>query len=223
TFKKSSETTNNNPRKRQRSVTSESVQNINKMTLNDKSNMKSLATLVWGSTGNAGVLLPFCNEYIREELKKWWLPKRFELVKWIFEKNGIQLVVLSTDISAESSKTGELAKDFTSQIAGAEEMLPKSFKNSKKEIYNRCLTAVEKEGIKREKKDLRALCLNAKNFNDTKLKWILKTSYDICNEVINDLLKGYSSNFAAKRKKFKMKFCSKKDSHQSITVLSKHW
>ncbi|CAI2201359.1 18538_t:CDS:1, partial [Funneliformis geosporum] len=59
TFKKSSETTNNNPRKRQRSVTSESVQNINKMTLNDKSNMKSLATLVWGSTGNAGVLLPF--------------------------------------------------------------------------------------------------------------------------------------------------------------------
>ena len=39
--------------------------------------------------------------------------------------------------------------------------------------YNRCLTAVEKESIKREKKDLRALCLNAKNFNDTKLKWVL--------------------------------------------------
>ena len=40
---------------------------------------------------------------------------------------------------------------------------------------------------------------------------------------MNDLLKGYSSNFAANRKKFNMKFRSKKDSQQSITVLSKHW
>jgi len=88
--------------------------------------------------------------------------------------------------------------------------------------YNRCLIAVEKEGIKRGKKDLRALCLNAKNFNDSKLKWVLKTPYDIRDEAMNDLLKGYSSNFAAKHKKFKMKFRSKKDSHQSITVLSKH-
>jgi hypothetical protein len=89
--------------------------------------------------------------------------------------------------------------------------------------YNRCLTAVEKENVKRKKKDLRALCLNAKNFNDTKLKWVLETPYDIRDEAMNDLLKGYSSNFAANRKKFKMKFRSKKDSQQSITVLSKHW
>ncbi len=139
------------------------------------------------------------------------------------------------------------------QIAGGEEMLPKSSKKEVKKLpagkvqrihiypnqqerlklrrwigtarwtYNRCLIAVEKEGIKREKKDLRALCLNAKNFNDTKLKWVLKTPYDIRDEAMNDLLKGYSSNFAAKHKKFKMKFRSKKDSHQSISVLSKHW
>src|SRR5205814_3181486 len=88
--------------------------------------------------------------------------------------------------------------------------------------YNRCLTAVEKESIKRKKKDLCALCLNAKNFNDTKLKWVLETPYDIRDEAMNDLLKGYSSNFAANRKKFNMKFRSKKDSQQSITVLSKH-
>ena len=81
---------------------------------------------------------------------------------------------------------------------------------------------VEKEGIKQKKKDLCTLCLNAKNFDDTKLKWVLKTSYDIHDEAMNDLLKGYSSNFAAKRKKFNMKFRSKKDSQQSITVLSKH-
>jgi hypothetical protein len=85
-YEKSLETTNNNPRKRQRSVTPESVQNINETTLNDKSkisdsttqNTKSSATLVQGSTGNAGVLLPFWNEYTQEESKKWWLPERFE-------------------------------------------------------------------------------------------------------------------------------------------------
>ena len=40
---------------------------------------------------------------------------------------------------------------------------------------------------------------------------------------MNDLLKGYSSNFAANRKKFEMKFRSKKDPQQSITIPSKHW
>ena len=36
TFKKSSETTNNNPRKRQRSATPESVRSINEVTLNGR-------------------------------------------------------------------------------------------------------------------------------------------------------------------------------------------
>src|SRR6185312_5781593 len=135
------------------------------------------------------------------------------------------------------------------QIAEGEEKLPKRFKSFKKEVKK--LSAgkvrhiriypnrqeqpklrrwmgtacyhVEKESIKREKKDLRVLCLNAKNFNDTKLKWVLETFYDICDEAMNNLLKGYSSNFAANRKKFKMKLRSKKDPQQSITILSKHW
>ena len=76
--------------------------------------------------------------------------------------------------------------------------------------YNRCLTAVEKESIKRTKKDLRARCLNATNFNDTELAWVLETPYDIRDEAMNDLLKGYSSNFAANRTKFKMKLRSKR-------------
>jgi hypothetical protein len=86
TYKESLETTKHNPRKRPRSATPESVQNINETTLNDKSkfsdsttqNTKSSATLVQGSTGNAGVLLPFWNEYTQKESKKWWLPERFE-------------------------------------------------------------------------------------------------------------------------------------------------
>ena len=77
---------------------------------------------------------------------------------------------------------------------------------------------VEEESIKRKKKDLRALCLNAKNFNDTKLKWVLETPYDIRDEAMNDLLKGYSSNFAANRKKFKLR--SKKEPQQSLGQVS---
>jgi len=88
--------------------------------------------------------------------------------------------------------------------------------------YNRCLVAVKKEGIERTKKALRAQCLNAANFNNTELKWVLETPYDIRDEAMNDLLKGYSSNFAS-NKKFNMKFRSKKDHQQSITILSKHW
>ena len=82
---------------------------------------------------------------------------------------------------------------------------------------------VKSKRHRKYQKDLRALCLNAKNFNDTKLKWVLETPYDIRDEAMNDLLKGYSSNFAANRKKFKMKLRSKKDPQQSITILSKHW
>ena len=70
--------------------------------------------------------------------------------------------------------------------------------------YNRCLVAVEKEGIERTKKALRAQCLNAANFNNTELQWVLETPYDIRDEAMNDLLKSYSSNFAAKRTKFKI-------------------
>jgi hypothetical protein len=82
--------------------------------------------------------------------------------------------------------------------------------------FNQCLVAIEKEGTKRSKKALRAQC--ATNFNNTKHKWVLETPYDIHDKAMNDLLKSYSLNFAAKWK-FKMKFRSKKDRQQSITVL----
>ena len=87
TYEESLEITNrHSSRKRQRSVTPESVQNISETTLNDKlqisdsttQSTKLSVTLVQGSTGNAGVLLPFWNEYTQEESRKWWLPERFE-------------------------------------------------------------------------------------------------------------------------------------------------
>ena len=51
----------------------------------------------------------------------------------------------------------------------------------------------------------------------------MEIPYNIRDEAMNDLLKGYSTNFAANRKKFNMKFRSKKDPHQSIVIHSKHW
>jgi hypothetical protein len=86
TYEESLETTRHNPHKRSRSATPESVQNIKEVTSNDRlqisnntiQNTKSSATLAQGSTGNAGDLLPFWNEYTQEESKKWWLPERFE-------------------------------------------------------------------------------------------------------------------------------------------------
>ena len=89
--------------------------------------------------------------------------------------------------------------------------------------YNRCLVAVEKEGVKRNKRELRAHCVNADIFeSDTVNKWVLETPYDIRDEAMNYLLKAYGSNFAAGRKKFTIKFRSKKDPQQSIAMLSKH-
>ena len=37
-------------------------------------------------------------------------------MKWIFEKNGTRLVILGTDVSAESSETGELAEGLLSIV-----------------------------------------------------------------------------------------------------------
>ncbi|RUS27731.1 hypothetical protein BC938DRAFT_482816 [Jimgerdemannia flammicorona] len=64
-----------------------------------------------------------------------------------------------------------------------------------------------KKKIKEEKPPVdKVQCLNASNFKNND-KWVLEILY----EAINDLLKGYASNFAVKHKIFQMKFHSKKD------------
>ncbi|EXX56499.1 hypothetical protein RirG_215690 [Rhizophagus irregularis DAOM 197198w] len=46
--------------------------------------------------------------------------------------------------------------------------------------------------------------------------------YDIRNQVMDDLIKAYSSTFASGIKRFTMRYRSKKDRQQSITIESKH-
>ncbi|CAG8855476.1 19339_t:CDS:2, partial [Gigaspora margarita] len=127
------------------------------------------------------------------------------------------LVVFGSDICANDNETGELAEDLLSIVtvfvarhnglrSAANRKRRKEtaqaiqkFQEGTRWTYNQCLIAVEKEGVERKKKDLRARRLNAINFqNKTELKWILETPYDIRDEAMNDLLKGYASNFAAK-------------------------
>lgn len=77
-------------------------------------------------------------------------------------------------------------------------------------MYNNVLSWSKKVSI--EKKGFEGTMSQCRKLQYTKIKWILETPYDIQDEAKNDLFKGYSSNFAANHKKFKMKFRSKKDS-----------
>ena len=51
---------------------------------NGTTNMKSLVISAQDSTGNAGDLLPFWNEYTQEESRKWWLPEKLSLILIFF-------------------------------------------------------------------------------------------------------------------------------------------
>ncbi|CAB4383284.1 unnamed protein product [Rhizophagus irregularis] len=51
----------------------------------------------------------------------------------------------------------------------------------------------------------------------------IENPYDIRNRAMNDLIKVYSLTFASGIKRFTMRYRSKKDRQQSITIKSKHW
>ncbi len=96
---------------------------------------------------------------------------------------------------------------------------------SSRYIYNKCLDYIIKKKDTKllNKKNLRSLFINNENYQ-TENKWLLDIPYDIRDEAMNDLLKNYGSNFAkSSNKPFNIKFRSRKDKHDSIAVLSKHW
>ncbi|GBB95779.1 hypothetical protein RclHR1_02610016 [Rhizophagus clarus] len=199
------ETTRHNPRKRPRSATPESndrLQISDSITQNVK--------LAQGSTGNAKVLLPFWNEYTREESKKWWLPESTNVCSKSNEAIELTVTVfVARHNGIHSAEEDKLPKPKSSKIPAGKaqriRLLPTQEEWLKLRrwivtacwTYNQCLSVVEKEGVNRNKKDLRARCLNAVNFrNNAELKWVMETPYDIRDEAMNDLLKGYSTNFA---------------------------
>jgi putative transposase len=92
--------------------------------------------------------------------------------------------------------------------------------------YNRCLDAIQKENTKCIEKDIRAVCINNSNFEETDKKWVLDTPYDIRDEAMRDFLKAKKEqkNRQKKGKRVKsMKYRSRKDKTQSIVIHSKHY
>lgn len=88
--------------------------------------------------------------------------------------------------------------------------------------YNRAVDAV-RSGCERSKKALRALCVNNELWESESLAWVKQTPYDIRDEAMNDVLKAYKTNFAAKRSQFTVNFKSRKAKSDSIAILAKHW
>jgi putative transposase len=87
--------------------------------------------------------------------------------------------------------------------------------------YNQCLDSA-KGGVL-DQQTLRAQHINNKNFKEQN-KWALDTPYDIRDEGMKDLLKGFNSNFAKKDPgRFEMKPRRRKTQQESIVIHSKHW
>jgi len=96
--------------------------------------------------------------------------------------------------------------------------------------YNTCLDGINKgltgKTTKGEPKKsmvaLRAYCINSNSKIFQENKWLEDIPYDVRDEGMLDLLKGYKTSFA-KGKKFKISFKSKKEKKDSIVIHKKHW
>jgi len=87
--------------------------------------------------------------------------------------------------------------------------------------YNECVKLIKSKKVKVNKGELRKACINKDAIKGK--EWVAATPYDIRDEAMTDVLKAIQSNFAAKRERFDLKFRSRKDATQSISVLKKHW
>lgn len=94
--------------------------------------------------------------------------------------------------------------------------------NTARWTYNRCVNAITEQGIERSQKALRAHCLHNSLFI-TNNCWVTQTPFDVRDAAMQDVLKAYKTNFAAKRKYFKIKYKSRKARSDSITIHAKYW
>lgn len=87
-------------------------------------------------------------------------------------------------------------------------------------IYNKCLS-VMKTGVNPTQEELRKRVVNNNNFEAFNT-WMLNYDYDLRDEAMRDFVKNIDSN-KAKGKSFEMRYKSKRDHKQSISVLGKKW
>lgn len=88
--------------------------------------------------------------------------------------------------------------------------------------YNQCLDGIKEHGVKKNKKDLRAYCINKDSDLCKANPWCQTIPYDIRDEGLVDLLKAYKTCYTSK-KKFEIRFKTKKDGRDSIVIHSKHY
>ncbi|CAG8842222.1 42157_t:CDS:2, partial [Gigaspora margarita] len=182
-----------------------------------------------------GFLL-FWNEYTLEESKKWWLPKKTDC--WIFEKNGTWLVVFGSDICANDNETGELAEDLVTVFVVRQNGLRSAANRKRRKEAAQAIQKFQEESNETSSRQgtthspfshsgvtnkTQEMDRNSSMDIQSMPYRLKKKPSDIRDEAMNDLLKGYDSNFAAECTNFKMKFHSKKDPQQSIAILSKYW
>lgn len=88
--------------------------------------------------------------------------------------------------------------------------------------YNTALHAINEKKVSWALSDLRALCVNKENLEDSPNSWALDVPYDVRDEAIRDLVKALKIN-KNKEEKFEMKFRSRKAPQESIVIHAKHW
>jgi len=88
--------------------------------------------------------------------------------------------------------------------------------------YNRCVNAILEKGCERSKKALRECCVHNRLWTDQNA-WVKETPYEIRDQAMNDVLEAYKTNFAAKRKKFTIRYKSKKAASDSIVIGARQW
>jgi len=87
--------------------------------------------------------------------------------------------------------------------------------------YNQCLASINSKELKIKRKELRKKWLNGANIKENFAR-VLRTPSAIRDGAIDDLLTAFKINFKS-GKQFKMKFRSKKDLSQSITIQKKDY
>src|SRR6185436_12256750 len=174
----------------------------------------------------------------------------FELVEWIFSKHDTKIVVLGSDINVDDTESGELAEDllsivtiFTARHNGlrsAENRKRRREIENKKDAdlsharrkrkwmgsarwtYNKVLKMVQDDGIT-DMSVIRRHYLNNECFTTKKLLWVKETPREVRSYVIRQLMSTYKTNKKLHGNNFRMKYRSKKDRIQTISILARDW
>ncbi|RHZ83686.1 hypothetical protein Glove_88g28 [Diversispora epigaea] len=202
--------------KRKRSATQELAQKSKKRILIGNVNTSNRNIQITNSgqvsTGNKSVS-PFWKNHTKEisievvvTSKDRFCKFAYELVKWILNKNGTKIMVLGSDVNIDNTKSDQ------SRIIKDEKRL----KTRRIRMY---LTPEEKEKLK--------MWMGTHGYNDCftneKLSWVKRTPREVRSFVIRQLMSAYKTNIKTHGSNFRMKYKSKKDRSQTISILARDW